>query len=101
MENKQTCDGCGKSCERITYTKDDVGLCSRCLEMTSPVEVRCISTGQHASTGKWYAQCYSPRCGQYEQWGQTELAALQSLKAFVDVQGDIWPPVTYACESTN
>lgn len=68
-------------------------------EAQKPVEVRDIQTGQHATTGKWVASCYSSRLGTMEQWGDTEEAATRALITFVqDVQGDIWPPVTKATD---
>jgi len=57
--------------------------------------VESITTKQHASTGKWIAKCYSKRIGTLEQWGETELKALDNLINHVKVQGEEWPPIEY------
>jgi hypothetical protein len=63
-------------------------------DVCAGVLVRDIKTGRHNSTTKWFAECYSPRLGVMEQWGNTEIDALKRLREFVvNVQGDKWPEI--------
>jgi hypothetical protein len=51
-----------------------------------------IDTGQHSSTGKWWARGHLEGIGEEEQWGDTEEEALNKLRDRIEnVMGGEWP----------